>query len=199
MIQFIEHVRIDVSQIVARHKQTDEAFKRLYWDMQDRFGDRQYGYRVCLHEAAHAILMEQSGIKNVRFSGPAILFDLEKNPKTGFFPIGAMASGDDTPMQRITVDWILEVLTHIAAGGIALYDYEGVPLENSDLSGADDDYRVFLMRYAALPPALRQEAPEIMWRRVQARASAKLNEAETKAKVLARAKQYFESLYPTRP
>src|ERR1700684_1477981 len=96
MIQFIEHVRIDVSQIVARHKQTDEAFKRLYWDMQDRFGDRQYGYRVCLHEAAHAILMEQSGIKNVRFSGPAILFDLEKNPKTGFFPIVAMASGDDT-------------------------------------------------------------------------------------------------------
>jgi len=61
--------------------------------MQDRFGDRQYGYRVCLHEAAHAILMEQSGIKNVHFSGPAILFDLERNPRTGFVPAGAMASG----------------------------------------------------------------------------------------------------------
>jgi hypothetical protein len=199
MVQFIEHVRIDVSQIVARNKQTDEEFKRLYRDMQDRFGDRQYGYRVCLHEAAHAILMEQSGIKNVHFSGPAILFDLERNPRTGFVPAGAMASGDDTPMQRINVNWILEVLIHSAAGGIALRDYEGIPLEDSDLSGADDDYRIFFMRYSALPPVLRQEAPEIMWRRVQERASAKLNEPETKAKVLARAEEYFALLYPVQP
>jgi hypothetical protein len=186
---FVEHVKINIADVVQRGKQQDVEFLTLYWDMQDRFGDKGYGYEVCLHEAAHAILMEQDGIPNVRFEKPAILY----NPNTGKFrAFGAMVHGDDIPGNLATPEWILKVTTHAVAGGIALQELLGL---NPKDTGDDNDYQSFMVRCATAPPGLLKESPQDLWLRAQDVARTRLTEPETKTKVEARAQEYLKALY----
>jgi hypothetical protein len=69
-----EVVTIDCTHVISWFKHENPQFKDLY-RMQASFADKNYGYRVCLHEATHAVFMELDGIKNVRFTGPEIIYD----------------------------------------------------------------------------------------------------------------------------
>ena len=111
---FIEHVKIKCDSVTRFGKQQDQRFLMLYWDMQDQFGDRNYGRNVCLHEAAHSEIMERDGIKNVRFAGPEIIYD----PRTDqFTATSAQAIGNDTPNAVVDDNFIFMIVCHAVAGG----------------------------------------------------------------------------------
>jgi hypothetical protein len=183
----IEHVKINYDDIVRRGLESDPRFLKLYWDMQNAFGDRSYGREVCLHEAAHAELMEQDGIQNVTFTGPAIIYDPASN---GFDPRSAMANGDDQPHVVADDAHIFKVVCHMVAGGVALR------LEGIAEAGDDGDFKYFKQRYAANPPK-SGEKPEALWKRAQDAAAIRLNDLATKKKVQAKAEEYFRLLYPS--
>ncbi len=112
-----EVVTIDCKRVVSWFKHEDPQFTELYRRMQTSFADENYGYRVCLHEAAHAVFMELDGIKNVRFTGPEIIYDRTIDRCVG---AGGRATGDDQPEVEITDEYIFKRTMQMAAGGVAL-------------------------------------------------------------------------------
>jgi|SRR6267378_591249 len=185
----VEHVRINYADVIVNGKQQDPEFLKVYWAMQGRFSDEDFGYRVCLHEAAHAVLMEQDGIKNVRFEKPAILY----RPSDGSFrSLAAMVHGDDTPDKSVDEARLLTLTTHAVAGGIVLQEYCGLKPEQT---GSEHDYRQFLVGYFQTPPEALKTEPDDLWKQAQEIARSRLTDAATKAKVEARAWEYFDSLY----
>jgi hypothetical protein len=185
--KFIKNVEINCDGVTRFGRQQDRRFVILYWDMQDRFGDRDYGRHVCLHEAAHAELMEQDGIHNVRFAGPDIIYD----PTTDrFIASSARAIGDDQPNAVVDDAFVFMIVCHMVAGGVALR------LAGVAETGEDADFEDFKRKYAANPPK-SGEKPEALWKRAQEAVAARLNEPETKQKVRARAEGYFRLLYPS--
>jgi len=182
-------VEIDCSGVAKYGYMTHPVFVKFYWDIQKDFSDHEFGRRVCVHEAAHALLMEADCIQNVRFLGPAIWFNQESKQFEGR---GAMVLGDDMPPgTEITADLILNVSTHAAAGGVWLADVEGVV----DAQGEERDYNDFLIRCGTTPPHLRTESPEQLWKRAKAAALKRLTEPRMKEKVPVRAEQYLAQLY----
>src|SRR6266480_224301 len=115
--KFIEHVKIDCTDVERRGLRQNPGFLRLYWEMQNSFGDRKYGYEVSLHEAAHAILMEQDGLQNVRFSGPDVVYDVMTRQFKGS---SARTIADDMPNAIVTDDFIFMITVHMVAGRMGL-------------------------------------------------------------------------------
>src|SRR5271156_139729 len=152
---FVEHVKIGWDDIARRGMEKDSRFLTLYWSMQKEFGDRSYGRKVCLHEAAHAELMEQDGIQNVRFAGPAINYDAASKR---FNARSAVAMGDDQPNAIADDDFIFKIVCHMAAGGVSLR------LKNIAEAGDDEDFEDFKRRCSAHPPK-SGENPEALWKR----------------------------------
>jgi hypothetical protein len=186
----IEHVKINCDGVTRFGKQQDRRFLFLYWDMQDRFGDRNYGYEVCLHEAAHAVLMEQDGMQNVRFAGPEIVYDPAMDK---FVATSARASADDLPNVVVDDAFIFKITSHMTAGGVALRT-----LVNAKEHGDSDDYAGFAIKFSQHPPTSGETAEEY-WKKVQDAVAVRLSEPETKSKVLARADEYLKKLYPAAP
>jgi hypothetical protein len=185
----VEHVRINYADVIVNGKQDDPEFLKVYWALQDRFSDEHFGYRVCLHEASHAVLMEQDGIKNVRFEKPVVLY----RPSDGSFrSLGAMVHGDDTPDTTVDEARFLTLTTHAVAGGIALQEYWGLRPEQT---GSEHDYRQFLVACVKAPPGALKTKPDDLWKQAQEIARSRLTDAATKAKVEARAWEYFDLLY----
>jgi hypothetical protein len=185
--KFIKNIQINCDNVTRFGTQQDQRFIMLYWDMQDRFGDKNYGRQVCLHEAAHAVLMEQDGIKNVKFAGPDISYDPSTNR---FIAISARAIGDDMPNAIVNDDFIFMIVCHTAAGGAALRS-AGIPE-----TGDDEDFQDFSRKYAANPPQ-SGENHMTLWKRAQEAVVARLNDPETRQKVQAKAAEYFRLLYPS--
>jgi hypothetical protein len=190
--RYNEHVRINRDDVVRQDRQTDPRFIDLYRRMQASLSDREYGYRVCLHEAAHAVLMEQDGIKNVRFSGPEITYDPSNDEFSGAY---GRAEGDPEPVQVIET-LMFRKCVHSAAGGVALRKFGAVQEKDA---GDGDDYRQCWMRYEALRlqsgGETLGETAEEFWKRAQETASTRLDDPDTKVKVLAKAQEYFLKLY----
>jgi hypothetical protein len=115
--QFVEHVKINCDDVVRHGLQQDPRFLKLYWNMQRDLGDRNYGREVCLHEAGHAVLMEQDAMTNVRFAGPDIIYDLVKRDFVGS---SARAIADDQPNAVVDDDFVFKITSHMAAGGVTL-------------------------------------------------------------------------------
>jgi hypothetical protein len=63
-----------------------------------------YAVGACLHEAGHAVLMHDGGIKNIKFSGPGIL----RKPDGSLFPYGARVDGDPQTDRMIDAAFIFE-------------------------------------------------------------------------------------------
>ena len=101
---------------IAQNAVKDPRFLKLYWSIQRDFGDRSYGREVYLHEAAHAELMEQDGIQNVRFAGPDIIYDPTSDR---FNASSARAIEDDKPHAVVDDDYIFKIVCHMVAGGVA--------------------------------------------------------------------------------
>jgi hypothetical protein len=182
----IEQVAINCDGVTRFGRQHDPRFLNLYWEMQASFSDRNYGREVCLHEAAHAELMEQDGIENVRFAGP----DIAYNPFTNIFiPSSARAIGDDQPHAQVDDDYIFMIVCHMVAGGVALR------LAGIAGVGDDGDFECFKQKYAANPPR-SGETGEALWKRAQDAVAVRLNEPATAQKVQAKSEAYFRLLYP---
>lgn len=192
-----ENVTIKYESVVLYGKEGDPRFNELYLHMQARFGNREYGYGVCLHEAAHAVLMEQDGVKNVRFVGPEITYDPSNDV---FLPAAGKAEGDVEPMRPVTKERMFQKCVHSAAGGVALRVFRIAVHEND--SGDGNDYRQCWMRYEALRlqagRETLEESLEEFWKRAQEAASLRLDDPDTRAKVLKKAEEYLMNLYPAR-
>jgi len=186
--KFIEHVKINCDDVVRRNLQQDARFLKLYWNMQRDLGDRAYGREVCLHEAGHSVLMEQDGMTNVRFLGPDIIFDPAKNDFVG---TSARAVADDQPNAIVTDEYIFKITSHMAAGAVALRKLRNI----EGYAGDEGDLADFARRYAANPPKSKETA-EQFWKRAQDAVAARLDDPETRQKVLDRADEYFRLLYP---
>src|SRR5689334_13073123 len=110
-------VKIKVGAVVAFGMEWDPRFGELYERMKTDFGNEEYVRRVCLHEAAHAQLMEEDGHKNVRVMGPDIIYN---PPIDKFLASSARVVADDQPDAVLDDDYIFKSATQIAAGGVAL-------------------------------------------------------------------------------
>jgi hypothetical protein len=192
--RYNEHVRINRDDVVRQGRQTDPRFIELYRRMQAALSDREYGYRVCLHEAAHAVLMEQDGIKNVQFSGPEITYDPSNDDFSGAY---GRAEGDPESFQ-VTEALMFRKCLHSAAGGVALRKFAAVQKKDA---GDGDDYAQCWMRYEALRlqsgRETLEETPKEFWKRAQEAASTRLDDPDTKTNVLAKAQEYLLKLYPS--
>jgi len=178
--------QIDCSSVARFGKTQDRRFLHIHAEMQKSLADRSCGREVCLHEAAHAELMEQDGILNVRFVGPNILY----NPYIDqFIASSAQAIGDDQPNAVVTDDYVFMIVCHMVAGGVVLR------LNGKAETGDDGDFQDFKKRYAAYPPKSGESADAI-WKRAQEVVAARLSEQQTKQGVNERAEKYFHLLYP---
>jgi hypothetical protein len=185
--QRVEHVRINYADVVQHNLERNPNFLALYWEMQDSFADREFGRKVCLHEAAHAVFMEKSGVPGIKFYGPAIVCD---DARRKFVTIGALVEGGDTPNVKVDEHWILENAKHAAAGGVAVRK-----LLKADEAGDERDFERWIERCVDLPPHLRHLNPVELWEKGQEAASVELDNEQTRAQVLARTEEYLRLLY----
>jgi hypothetical protein len=176
-------VRIKVAAVVAHCKEEDPRFVDLYGRMKKDFADEQFVKRVCLHEAAHAELMEQDGIPNIEFVGPDIIY----NPYTDrFIATGARVFAND-PNAVVDDDYILRAATHGAAGGIAL------EMAGYTDTGDTGDFEDFKRLYDKNPPKSGEPA-DALWKRARQAAAEKLSDSTTKVKVKERSQRYVKEL-----
>lgn len=168
----------------VRSKQPFKSYRLKIFEL---FRDPPFAFGTCLHEAAHAVLMEEDGIPNCRFFGPGIRYD--RATRT-LFPYGARIDPGKEPDRTLDEALIFERTTQLTVGGVALQKYAGIT-EVSD----DEDYKDFLKRYSATPDTFRKENANDLWKRAQLNASTWLDKPETKQRVLARAQEYLRLLY----
>ncbi len=146
-----------------------------------------YAVGTCLHEGAHAILMTDGRVQNVKFSGPGIL----RKSDGSLFPYGARVDGDPQTDRTIDAAFIFEKTTHMVVGGIAMQKYSGIK-EVSDAG----DYGIFLRNCASTPEFFKEEKPEELWARAVKHVDSWLEQPEIKSRIFARAAEYLEQLYP---
>jgi hypothetical protein len=169
-------------QLQARFRGVRETLRQLY-------KDPSYAVGNCVHEAAHALIMEEDALPNVRFSGPGILYNKQTDQ---IFPYGARVDNDADPTIPADENVVLRRTMHIVVGGIAMETYTGIT-EKSDHA---DYTNSFLPNYLRLPAQLRKEEPERFWERAQSAVkSGWLVLPGQKEKVLARALDYLSVLY----
>jgi hypothetical protein len=184
----VSHVLINCDHVVSWFKHEDPRFKHLYEKMQNDFANQDFGHRVCLHEAAHAVLMEMDGLKNVKFSGPEIYYSFGTDTFGG---AGARVTFDDQPDAVVNDAYKFMMTRHMVAGGIALRKFEG--LKDTE-TGSGGDFADFLRLYKENPPS-NGEAADALWKRAEAAVDAILDDTKLKEKILARAEEYCRALY----
>lgn len=167
-------------QLKPSFKELKERLKRLY-------RNPVYGFAQCLHESAHAIVMEEDGIPRTIFGGPGIRYN--RQTKT-LFPYAAKIDPIGEPDQILDESLIFKRALHAAVGSVAIEKYAGVT-EQSD----DKDYKDFAEKYATMPAALRKEQPIDLWGRAQQKARMRLDNPQTRANIFARIPQYLGLVY----
>src|ERR1700721_580823 len=129
-----EVVRINCADIWQQNRQADQEFFGFYWKMQGMYADRDYGRKICIHEAAHALYLEKDG-REVCFRGPAILYDNRTNK---YYAIGAMVDGGHDWMPN-TKELLFQPPKQLVAGGVAVRKFLNV-----DAAGDETDHRQFI-------------------------------------------------------
>ncbi|MGB6496338.1 MAG: hypothetical protein WBF09_05030 [Candidatus Acidiferrum sp.] len=168
-------------------EQENPGIVRYRARVQQLYGNPSYAVGTCLHEAAHAILMNDNGVQNVKFSGPGI----QRNPDGSMFPYGARVDGDPRIGREIDAALIFERTTDMVVGGVAMQKYSGI----NDVSDAKD-YEVFLLNCASTPQFFKEEKPEELWARAIKRVDPWLEQPETKRRIFAKAAEYLAQVYP---
>ena len=164
-----------------------QPFKKYRLRLLELYSDPSYATGICLHEAAHGLMMEENGERNVRLFGPDISFG-----KNGaLFPSAAHVECDPQPEVVLTEGLILQTTTLLVVGGVAMEKYSGIK-EISDQKNYDD----FLEKYKATPDGYFKEGPKDFRNRAKDRASKWADIPETKTKVFEKASEYLRLLYP---
>lgn len=149
------------------------------------YGDPCYAVGICLHEAAHGLMMNENGESNVRLCGPDISW------RDGvLFPSAARVECDPRPEVPLTEQLILQTTVLLAVGGVAMEKYSGIK-EISDRKDYDD----FLEKYKTTPSGYFKESPEDFWKRAQRKASEWADVPQTKMKVFGKVSEYLHLLY----
>jgi hypothetical protein len=133
--------------------------------------------------------MEQDGMANVRFAGPDIIYD---PVRCDFFGSSARAIADDQPNAVVDDDYVFKITSHMAAGGVTLRKLGNIEGHVGD----DGDLADFKRKFAHNPPKATKETAEQFWKRAQDAVAARLDDPETRQKVLDKAQEYFRLLYP---
>ena len=169
--------------------QMQPRFKSLRESLRQHYKDPGFAVGNCVHEAAHALIMEEDSLPNVRFGGPGILYDKRIDE---LFAYGARVDNDADSKIQLDETVILRRTMHNAIGGVVMYAYTGIE-DKSD----DADYaRTFLPNYLRLPAQFRKQSPEDFWKRAQDKVKTEwLAVPGQKEKVLARALDYLHVLY----
>jgi hypothetical protein len=182
-------VTVDVSDLVRQGVENHPVALELCWELQKQFEDSEFGYGVCLHEAAHAVLMEQDGWRNIQFKRPSIKYD----PGNKMFYAGAGIRGD-RPLGAVTnLEFIEQVATHGNAGTVAIELLSG----NRDRYKRDDrrDHAAFIKHCENWPPHIPWEDPELIWNRARDAATARIRNRQTTIKVTEKAREFLSILY----
>lgn len=181
-----EIVHINCADVVLKGRQADPRFVDLYHYLQQKYRDLEFGRKVCLHEAAHAVYMERVEHQAVRFIGPAILYN-ENTDK--FIAIGALVDGGFVwaPASEETLFQEAKVR---AAGGVAVRK-----LLNHDVAGDEQDRNGFMEVCKRAPPHLQHINAEEMWARAQAAVEADLDNQQLRARIQAKTEEFMEQLY----
>jgi hypothetical protein len=166
--------------------QTKPEFKEYRTRIYQLHRNPAYAVGACLHEAGHAVLMEEDGVQNVKFSGPGIL----RKADGSLFPYGARVDGDPQANHKIDSNFIFVKTTHMVVGGIAMQKYAGIN-EVSD----GEDHRMFLSNCATTPEFFKDEKPEALWARATRHVELWLERADVESRILAKAAEYLEKLY----
>jgi hypothetical protein len=167
--------------------QCGQHFKELRARIYQLYKVPAYGFATALHEAAHAIVLEDDGVPNVRLTGPGIQYNKHDG---SLFAYGARVDHDEKPILTFDEQKIFESTMRMSVGGVAQEQYAGI-VEPSD----DGDYGGFLKNYLALPEGLVKDDPKVYWKKAQDAAILRLDLPETKAKIFARIPEYLDVLY----
>jgi hypothetical protein len=186
-LEMKEVIRINCADIWAKNRQAEPEFLALYWKMQGMYTDRDYGRKICIHEAAHVLYLETDG-REVHFGGPAILYD---NRTQKYYPIGAMIDGGYDWMPN-TKELLFKHAKHLVAGGVAVRKFLNV-----DEAGDETDHRQFVEMCAHLPLVLRELNlhPEEIWTSAQEVVDEELENEELKSRLMSKADEYLAKLY----
>lgn len=150
------------------------------------YGDPYYATGICLHEAAHGLIMEENGEHNIRFCPPGILRREDGN----LFPYGACVKCDPQPNLELTEELIFRKTKQLAAGGVVMKRYTGI----NEVSDAED-YAAFIKNCAMTPAHLLKEDPRLLWKQAQDAVGHWLDLRDTKTKVFEMASEYLGDLY----
>jgi hypothetical protein len=167
--------------------QIDQEFLALYWKMQEMYTDLNYGRKVCIHEAAHALYLEKGG-REVSFYGPAILYENRTNK---YHSIGAMVDGGYDWMPN-TKELLFEHAKQLVAGGVAVRKFLNV-----DEAGDETDHRQFIAMCGHLPIVLQKLNlnPEEIWAGAQEAVNRELENEEFKEQLMFKTHKDLEKLY----
>src|SRR5450432_2697528 len=102
------HIEITGVPFSVRSKQ---PFKNYRMQIIEFFRDSGYAVGTCLHEAAHAVRMEEDGIPNCRFIGPGIRYNRKNRV---LFPYGAAIEPGEEPDRTVDSALIFERTTQLA-------------------------------------------------------------------------------------
>jgi hypothetical protein len=179
-------VHINCADVVLKGRQADSRFIGLYHYMQQKYRDPEFGKKVCLHEAAHAIYMGRAEHQAIRFIGPAILYNENTDE---FIAIGALVDGGFV-WAPASEETLFQEAKIRAAGGLAVRK-----LLNHDDAGDEQDRRGFLEVCRSAPPHLQNINAEEMWARAQAAVEADLDSEQLRVRIWAKTEDFMEELY----
>jgi hypothetical protein len=168
--------------------QNKQAFRECRMELHQDLQKPARGFEICLHEAAHWFFMDQSGVKNITFSGPRIDYDRANQL---ILPIGAEAKGDDADdSQTVDLALVSGVTKQHIAGGAVLRRYT-----TAKEFGDDDDFQKFLRRWPNRPAEMRQMDAKEFWGRMLGEVNQELDKPDTQNKIFKKTREYIGLLY----
>jgi hypothetical protein len=164
-----------------------EPCKSLRIRLMVLYGDPNYAVATCIHEAAHAVMMEELGQPNVRISGPDITLDRNGS----LVASGAWMQSDPEGEIEMTEELFLRQTARNATGDVAVQKYCGIGETGNDAQ----DFGDFFFKYYALQQEYNNGSPLEFWKRARAHADVWTDRPETKMRILTKAAEFLHVLY----
>ena len=185
-----KQVRINTDYIEQLGLQDEPGFIAARDKLLEKFKDRDFGRKVAIHEAAHAVFMEEMGVSNVELLDAEVDYDAERMK---FTPLGPSVYGPIPLATSVDAARILAEAEVACAGGVAVRMFCGAASVGDAI-----DYRRFEERIqSSIAGQMLRLDPAEVWKRAQASVDAKLGDEQFAARVRTKADQYFEQMYET--
>lgn len=117
-------VRIDFEQ-VPKERRGDPRFVGIRARINATYSDPNLIQQIAMHEAAHAIFLEEADTVGIKFFGPKIFYDSTKENPFDYQNASTKGSGRGGK-QSFDAAWILKGAKACFAGGVAVRELMGV-------------------------------------------------------------------------